>query len=196
MACSTRHRPNWFIAIPIDLGQMYSHVIGRPIKQVRVIRQEDLHLTLAFLGAIEKEAALELWKSLEISDLKTIFLALGKVGSFGPQEKPSAYGICPAAANEDLSKLFRHLVSHVLSVTGIDVGTRRFRPHITFARPKRAPNVDERLQAKEWAFSRDFSLIAPMILSKLALYTWNEDRDVKLFRIVDQKYLTPSIDHV
>ena len=49
-------QPNWFIATPIAPGRWFDRVSAPP-SGIRRFHPEDLHATVAFLGAVREEAA-------------------------------------------------------------------------------------------------------------------------------------------
>ncbi len=65
------------------------------------------------------------------------------------------------------------------------------KPHVTIARPRQRAADGERAAGLEWAKSVDLGGVR-VTLTRLGLYTWNEKRQEKLFRIVAERALVPK----
>jgi 2'-5' RNA ligase len=73
----------------------------------------------------------------------------------------------------------------LLSAAGAPEDTRPPLPHMTLARIQRRANAAERRQALRWAHTIDLrgvTFTAPSV----ALYTWADDRQERLFQIVER----------
>ena len=71
------------------------------------------------------------------------------------------------------------------------LGRREKRPpkaHVTIARPGRGASEVRRQEGLKWAASLDLTPITAR-LDRIALYTWSEDRQERLFRIVTERSL-------
>lgn len=94
----------------------------------------QLHLTLAFLGEVDRHGAEAALDALETVPFQPLTLRLGQLGSFDTSKagRTSALwvGVEPA---DELSALSTSIRNSLLRV-GLAPETRRFLPHITLAR--------------------------------------------------------------
>lgn len=121
-----------FVALPLpddvrrDLGRLASEVgVGR------VVSEENLHLTLAFLGDQRPESLQDLHAALSEIRMATFALRLCGLDVFGGKA-PRLLQI-KAELSEPLSDLHRQ-VGAAVRAAGLTVERRRFRPHVTLVR--------------------------------------------------------------
>ena len=97
--------------------------------------EEQLHLTLVFLGEVDPRAEAELDAALSRVEALPFELRLRGVGHFERKGAPSALwaGVAPS---EPLDRLQRRVVGACRSA-GCAVQKRRFQPHVTLARLNR-----------------------------------------------------------
>jgi 2'-5' RNA ligase len=74
----------------------------------------------------------------------------------------------------------------LLRTAGAPEDTRPPLPHMTLARIQRRAKAAERRQALRWANTIDLRA-ATFTAPAVALYTWAEDRQERLFRIVERR---------
>ncbi|WP_076069425.1 RNA 2',3'-cyclic phosphodiesterase [Sphingomonas montana] len=96
---------------------------------------EQLHLTLRFVGEVEREVANDLAAALASIAMPSFELALDGVSHFERKGSPTAiWAKVPPTA--ELLRL-RTKIDRVCDLTGLGCETRRFTPHITIARLNR-----------------------------------------------------------
>lgn len=98
----------------------------------RSVAAENLHLTLAFAGEIDRMQAGELDAALDAIRLPGFWLAPAGIGVFGPAERPEAVvvGLRPEPGLEALVRA----VAAAARAAGLVLPRRRFRAHVTLAR--------------------------------------------------------------
>ncbi|MBN2567214.1 RNA 2',3'-cyclic phosphodiesterase [Candidatus Woesearchaeota archaeon] len=98
------------------------------------VRQENLHLTLLFLGEVRDSMAGRIQKVLSGLDAIGFSLALTGIGAFPSPAKPRVIwaGISP---EEPVRALYQRICA-VLAPSGFS-GEKGYHPHITLARVKR-----------------------------------------------------------
>jgi 2'-5' RNA ligase len=74
----------------------------------------------------------------------------------------------------------------LLSEAGAPEDTRPPLPHMTLARIQRRANAAERRQALRWAHTIDLRTVT-FTAASVALYTWADDRQERLFQIVERR---------
>ncbi len=182
--------PNWFFGFPVDGTFLLD--LPRAPSALRLYRPEDAHLTLAFLGgcgAAAAERALgALDEALAHEPTRAIGVSLGAVVPLGPKARYSALSallVRGRAESESLIGALRDPLSDAASVP------RERRPplaHVTLARPKRRASDEERANALTWARGLDLAHVE-LVLSRIALYTWSDDRRERLFRVTAERAL-------
>jgi 2'-5' RNA ligase len=103
----------------------------------------------------------------------------------GHPAKPSALSAMVDAGREPLAEMIAEARETLLSAAGAPEDTRPPLPHMTLARIQRRANAAERRQALRWAHTIDLrgvTFTAPSV----ALYTWADDRQERLFQIVER----------
>lgn len=124
----------------------------------------DLHLTLRFVGDIERPQAEEFADRLESIDLDAFELRLAGLGAFGGNEPRSIWcGVEDSPALEALARAN----DRAARSAGLPPDTRQFKPHVTLARLKYA-SADEvaRVLQRLGAFRT-----APFIVSRFVLFS-------------------------
>lgn len=154
--------PRLFIALPVDdsvtanLARVGSAAGVREARGVRWVAQENMHLTLAFLGDVEERSVPEL-EDVLFSAVEeyttTLHLKAQGIGAFPNDE---AARVLWAGLDGDVPRLIdlRGRLVDELRHAGFAIDPQRFRPHITLARlqwPQPVPPRLARLQEfGEW----------------------------------------------
>jgi len=105
------------------------------VEGARWQRDDQLHLTLAFIGEVSPKAMREIEGELSRITFEPFNLTFTDVGMFGKFDMPKTLW----AGVEDKAPLI-HLHEKVLTAierTGIEMDHRRYKPHVTLARFKR-----------------------------------------------------------
>ena len=183
-------RPNWFIGLPLIDDWVQTAIAGIP-EGLRTFWGEDIHMTVAFLGAVSPEAAEAAWRAVaDRDDLGEPWeFVLGKTLPFGDPKCPSSLSVVPTP--ETATRTTEFLRDHrntARLAAGLKPENRTARPHATIARIKRRAPSELRSAALEWAASKP-PLDVRVRVEEIALYTWTEDRSELLFRIVDRRPL-------
>ncbi|MEJ2023231.1 MAG: RNA 2',3'-cyclic phosphodiesterase [Maritimibacter sp.] len=96
----------------------------------RVVPEENLHLTLAFLGEISEAQARDLAEALSLFRHPAIDLTLSGLDLFGGK-RPDVLFI--GGHGDGLAHL-QEKIAHMVREAGIALPRSRFRPHVTLAR--------------------------------------------------------------
>lgn len=177
--------PSWFIGLVAPVPEAVLAALPPPPPRVRLFHAGDLHLTVAFLGGVEEDAARAAWRLATTHAWSPISATLAAVVPMGPPARPSALSAELDSGREEARALMAALRDPCRRAAGLLPERRDHRPHITLARPQRRATDAERARAVAWA--RDLDLNgAPVVLQALALYTWAADRQERLFRVVEQ----------
>jgi len=130
----------------------------------RWIEPDDLHLTLRFVGDIEKSQAEDFADRLESIDLDAFELRLSGLGVFGGNDPRSIWtGVEDSASLEALARAN----DRAARAAGLPPDARQFKPHVTLARLKYA-SADEvaRVLQRLGAFRSE-----PFIVTRFVLFS-------------------------
>ncbi|MFD1341538.1 RNA 2',3'-cyclic phosphodiesterase [Litorisediminicola beolgyonensis] len=128
-----------FIALPLPPSDAeVLAAMGERLGFGRAVPEENMHLTLAFLGEVEEPELRDLAEGLETLTSPGLAARLSGIGSYGPALALAADG---GGALTDLQAR----VKSRCHGAGLVLERRRFRPHVTFARlPRRLSPEEER----------------------------------------------------
>ena len=122
------------VFLALDLPPGWPDALGRlqdALKVGRHIDEDDLHLTLVFLGDVSLPPLEELNLALEMLRAAPLWLRVQGLGTFGAEHPRSLHA--RVAPDEALLHLQRKLATMVRS-SGIALPHSRFVPHVTLAR--------------------------------------------------------------
>jgi len=106
----------------------------------RWVDQDNLHLTLRFVGEVDRPAANDLAEALARIDWPRFALCVAGVGAFDRSTRHGAWAhalwarVPPSGELEGL----RHKVERACESAGLGRETRKFTPHVTLARLNRS----------------------------------------------------------
>lgn len=131
------NRNHYFFALPLpdELKQtLHQTIQEQQLPFARFVHEQDLHLTLAFLGAAEEQQlqkAVQLVSSA-ISTIESFPLVIESLGFFGKKDEPRIFW----AGVEEEKRLdqLQSAVSNACRQAGFHLDSKPFRPHITLAR--------------------------------------------------------------
>jgi 2'-5' RNA ligase len=156
---------------------------------VRVFAPSDLHVTLGFLGTVQEAEAKNAWALVDgFASMRAVTGSFVGVVALGNPRKPSALSAMIGEGKDVLSGMIALARGPILAAAGAPEDTRPPLPHMTLARIQRRATAAERRQALRWAEGIDLQG-ASFISRSVALYTWADDREKRLFRIVAQHEL-------
>lgn len=172
---------NWFIGLPVTAAGWFERV-GEPPLGVRLFHPEDLHLTVAFFGAVEAELARAAFAQVLPFPLRPLVVSLGKLVPLGNRRRPSALSAVLEQGEREVAEAIGAVRDRACEVAGVARDPRPPLPHLTLARPARQASDSERQAAITWA--RALDLGAPRVpLREVALYTWAQPRGPRMFAI-------------
>lgn len=175
---------NWFIALPFPVASLPDEELKGLPAGTRAFDPADLHVTVAFLGAVGEQRALHTWRQLVIGDALPLSATIGRRAVFGPPRRPSALGLDLDADTDD-SRLTRFIAewrNGLRAAAGLAPEQRPVRPHLTLGRPPR--RTDAAWQRALSAWIDQPAVHAPASLERIALYTRAGPGDRRRFREV------------
>lgn len=188
-------RPNFFFGFPLD-GNFLQELPELP-RSFRRFHVEDVHMTLAFLGTCGEEAALRalaaLDERLKVSPIEVMNVSLGEIVPMGGSRRK--YSALSATLDHGREEAAACLMAYrdILTETATGrIEKQTAKPHVTIARPRQRATDDQRAAGLEWAARIDLRSVQAR-LDRVALYTWNENRQERLFRILAERLSVPSL---
>lgn len=173
-------RPARRLFLAIALPGPVKHALAAlvtSLSDVRWTAEEQLHLTLRFLGDIEEDQTEALVARLAEVRLQKFLLPLEGVGSF-PAKGPPRVLWCGVGKGHPILYQLRQRVDDAVLACGIPADLRTFHPHVTLARcgPKAANAVSAWTRKhREFtgpSFAVDaFELLASELTPTRAIYT-------------------------
>jgi 2'-5' RNA ligase len=121
------------IDIPDPLCAML-HGMGRGIPGARPVSEDQIHLTLRFIGEVEGGMFRDLKEALAEVRATPFSLAVQGVGHFPPRGAPRV--LWAGLSRSEELVLLRNRIERKLVACGLPAEQRKFAPHITLARLK------------------------------------------------------------
>lgn len=129
-----------FVAIdfPEDIIQQLARLCyGMP--GARWVPEDQLHLTLRFIGEVDGAQFREIKDELESIKVPTFRLTLKGIGHFPPRKKPRV--LWAGVEKNDTLALLKSRVDAAIGRTGLSGDDRKFAPHVTLARFREPPSL-------------------------------------------------------
>jgi len=130
--------PRLFAAIdpPESIREQISDIY-EAIRGAKWTPQNQLHLTLRFIGDVSEDTAEKIDGSLRTVKFEPFDMQIKSVGFFPPRKEPRVLW-CAIAANENIIRLQKR-VERAVAAAGAPPAERKFSPHITVARLNGSP---------------------------------------------------------
>lgn len=134
--------------VALDLPAWHRSALARRLAEVnaslppaRWVREENLHLTLAFLGNTDPDRVPDLAAALfpAFAAVPRFEAGLGGAGTFPPQ-RPARVAWVGLRAGPELAALQRNVARSAADALGVEPAGRPFHAHVTVARPRRSWN--------------------------------------------------------
>lgn len=122
------------------------------------VEPDNLHLTLKFLGDIEKPQVDKISEMVSEVSFKSFNMSVENVGVFPNIRRPSTIWAGISEGVLELTRIFNE-VDCKLSKLGFEKERRRFHPHITISRVRSGRNreklVEELMRLSDYRFGED-----------------------------------------
>ena len=123
------------IEIPVKVRELLSALQGG-VPGARWAAQEQMHLTLRFIGEVDENVAHDIDDALAGIRAPAFALEIAGVGEFGGKNPRALWA--GVRANESLLHVQKKIET-ALQRIGLPAETRKFAPHVTLARLRSAP---------------------------------------------------------
>ena len=130
-----------FVAVdlPPSMVRVLTHAQSH-LRTGRIVPEENLHLTLSFLGDVGEEALEELHDALEALRPGVLEISITGLDIFGDRTAPRL--VCALIDDTPALSDLHKQVTRAARAAGIPLERRRFRPHVTLARFGRTARAD------------------------------------------------------
>lgn len=176
--------------MPVAAGDWFDPLLADAPASLRRFHPDDLHMTVAFLGACGSGRAKAAFATAEGHDASAFRIELDRLVPMGDPRRPSALSALVAEGHDEAVAIMDTLRPTMWRAAEAKPDGRPAKPHITVARPPRRAGASERRAAIEWAASKP-PIGVTLTIDRLCLYTWSEDRRLRQFRVVDEVPLLP-----
>ena len=151
------------LSIPDDLRQRLK-TLCNGVRDARWVEEENLHLTLRFIGEVEEPEVAYIMAALSSVQSESFDLTLSGVGHFESRNKIRALwaGIQPCPALDTLQQR----IESVLKRHGNAPDGRKFSPHLTLARLKQMPPT----YVRDWLEGNSFFQASPFSVQGFTLF--------------------------
>lgn len=157
-----------FIALPLPDDVAAGLVaLTQPLNAGRAVPEDNLHLTLVFLGEVAPEALDDLHLELEALAWRPFPLRLAGLEAFGGA-RPTVL-VVRGEGGPALADLQR-AVARAVRRAGIETRRERFAPHVTLARFGRTVPPEEAARLGRFLQARGDAAFAPFTVGQLSLY--------------------------
>ena len=187
-------RGNWFVALPVDAGEWYSSGVPPTPQGTRRFAPGDLHLTVAFLGAVGRARAMGAWAAaLEQLGRRPASpwaaapfqVSLGAAAPMGNPKRATALAALLEHGRREVEAAIGAAREELWAAADARRDSRPVKAHLSLARIQRGASEVERAAALGWADAIDLAGVR-LVLDRLALYAWSEDRLERQFAVVTE----------
>ncbi len=182
-------QPNWFFALPVPAHPWLAEVLRNLPSSCRPFAPDDLHMTLAFLGALPPNRVSSMVALLEKIEAPAFEISLGPILALPSPIRLSALSFSVRSGHDCAAALIAAHRDGLLAAAGAKPDGRPPLPHITVARPGRRFGQEGQAAALAWAAACE-PPPTTIAITSVGLYTWSEDRQDRQFRIVAQRPLS------
>lgn len=189
--------PGARIFIAVDLTDELRKELGaliRPLRgfgaDIRWTPEENMHLTLKFLGDTPESRIQEVGEALEAvaADQESFRLVFGGLGAFPDTRNPRILWVGLAAGQEEMARLALAVETRMVRL-GFAKEERPFSPHLTLGRVRSPKNLESFLRAfQETKYHSDLSVM----VDHLTLYQSTLTPEGSVYRALQRVDFKPG----
>jgi 2'-5' RNA ligase len=155
-----------FVAIPLpfDLRERLAR-LGGGLPGARWVPEDNLHLTLRFLGEVDGRQAHDLDAAFSRIHMPAFQVQLAGLDCFGERNKVHSLWV-GVERNPELMRL-REKVENACQAAGMPPDGRKYKPHVTLARFKQHPGP----KLQEFLSRHNLLRPAPFTVDRFALFS-------------------------
>ncbi|MFC4403610.1 RNA 2',3'-cyclic phosphodiesterase [Gracilibacillus xinjiangensis] len=170
--------PHYFIAIKIDdttkksIASIQAIVNAKSIPFKIWVHEQDLHITLQFLGAVNEKKLEVLQEKLRVvEEIQPFTTKIGGLQTFGKKAQPRVLW-ADVEKKSEIMKLYKKVTNECRELE-IQTDTRSYQPHITLAKKWN----DRNIQLDETVFENELNI--KLEIREVAIYRINLGNKVK-----------------
>ncbi|PIE01747.1 MAG: RNA 2',3'-cyclic phosphodiesterase [Acidobacteria bacterium] len=175
--------PNWFAAFAIEptaaMRAWLDTIAENAPLGVVFFKPMDLHITVAFFGALSSEQVPVLLQTIGKIAFSPFSIEFGETRALPSRKRFSALTLTLGKGRDKVTKMMGELESNLLALVG-KRSRRSPLPHMTFARPKKRSD-GEILSWLDQLNPPDCSVI----IREITMYTRSDNRRQSLFKRVN-----------
>ena len=180
---------NWFIALRVPAGEWFDRITDPP-GGLRIFHPDDLHMTVAFLGPVDRDAADAAFALAPKWPTRALDITLSHIEPMGNPRHPNALAAQVGDRRAELNAAIATVRDDMCRRAGARTEDRPPRAHVTVARLRRKSGKAEVSHAIAWAKAIDLGNPA-MRLTELVLYRGTDAGGDRLFAEHDVSALPP-----
>ena len=165
-----------FIAVDLSseelspLSNLIQSLRKADVHGIRLVADQNIHLTLKFLGGTSRKQLPRLIAALDElgTQISPFTLRLGNIGGFPNLKQPHVIWVGLADMTQSVTAL-AHLVEDICEAIGFQRETQPFIPHLTVARMSAAASPTDRKKATETLLSLQWEPSKPIPIFSISL---------------------------
>ncbi len=127
-----------FVALPMEERTIDALLTAQaPLPFGKPVPEDNLHITLAYLGDVSEDVLETLHDLLQSARLPAPDITFGALGTFAEMERGLVFA--EVLPNDALNAL-QSKIAQTARTAGANLPRRRFRPHVTLMRANRQPD--------------------------------------------------------
>jgi 2'-5' RNA ligase len=180
---------HYFLAVPLPIElkqEIKKSFMIESLSFKRWVHEEDLHLTLVFLGACTKEQLVYIHKHFSslMRGWEPFSLTLSSLGTFGNKEEPRIFWV--GIEKQPLLHDLRDELFEICEEAGFTLEKRAFSPHITLARKWVGSDKYYKDLVKDLTLKREWN-VDKIILYKSVLTEEPKYKEVDSFPLIGDR---------
>lgn len=181
-------KPNWFVGLVVPGDGWLEKVLVDVPETIKPFHKEDLHMTIAFFQAMDPTYHEPVMAVMDQIKSQTFEISLGKLLLLPSPKRASALSFGLEQGCSEVSAFMSQWREPLTEAAKAKPDQRDPLPHITVARPIRRFKEKAQADARVWV-GQTVTPADVIQVSKLALYTWSEDRKSRQFQKIYEKPL-------
>ena len=152
-------------------------MIQTGVERAKWVAEENLHLTLRFIGEVSGDVASDVAEALSTVHAAPFLLTVDGAGHFESRKRVRALWL--GIERSDALNGLRDRIESALVRAGLEPERRKFKPHITIARL----NDGSPGMAREWLASNTMFRAIPFTVEKFVLFSSHLSREKAIYTV-------------